>query len=68
MCSFRFCPAVSLKIANFAEWCLYNEPISGTILLKFDLQSIPFRGLIGETNVRHIEVSVIRVNPFYNII
>ena len=26
------------------------------------------RGLIGETNVRHIEVSVIRVKPFYNVI
>ena len=26
------------------------------------------RGIIGETNVRHIEVSVIRVKPFYNII
>ena len=24
--------------------------------------------LIGEANVRHIEVSVIRVKPFYNII
>ena len=26
------------------------------------------QGLIGETNVRHIEMSVIRVKPFYNII
>ena len=26
------------------------------------------RGLIGETSVKHIEMSVIRVKPFYNII
>ena len=26
------------------------------------------RGIIGETNVRHIEVSVISLKPFYNII
>ena len=26
------------------------------------------QGIIGETNVRHLEVSVIRVKPFYNMI
>ena len=26
------------------------------------------QGVIGETNVRHIEVSVIRIKPFYNIV
>ena len=29
MRSFRFFPAARVKIANFAVWCLYNEPTSG---------------------------------------
>ena len=29
MCSFRFCLAARVKIANLVIWCPYNEPISG---------------------------------------
>ena len=32
MCSFRFYLVASVKIANFAVWCPYNEPVSGSKL------------------------------------
>ena len=46
LCSFRFCPAARVEIANFAVWCPYNEPILKSnlkiILLKFDSSSFSF--------------------------
>ena len=62
MCSFRFCLAARVKIANLAVWCPYNESISDFKLRElykvFTVAKNPFCwNLIGQASLLHSRLS-----------